>query len=47
MDALVQLKDTGRLVGVISHVPELQQVIEARLEVKGGPGGSRTGFHVP
>ncbi len=47
MDALVQLRDTGRLVGVISHVPELQHVIAARLEVKGGPGGSRTSFHVP
>ena len=47
MTALVQLKDTGRLVGVISHVPELRQVIGARLEVRGGPEGSTTGFHVP
>jgi exonuclease SbcC len=47
MEALVQLKDTGRLVGVISHVPELRQVIKARLEVRGGPGGSSTSFHLP
>ena len=46
MDALVQLQDAGRLVGVISHVPELQQVIKARLEVNGGPEGSSTRFHV-
>jgi exonuclease SbcC len=47
MEALMQLKDTGRLVGVISHVPELRQVIDARLEVRGGPGGSSTRFVVP
>jgi exonuclease SbcC len=47
MEALMQLKDTGRLVGVISHVPELRQVIDARLEVCGGPGGSSTRFIIP
>lgn len=47
MEALMQLKDTGRLVGVISHVPELREVIDARLEVRGGPGGSSTRFVVP
>ena len=46
MEALMQLKDSGRLVGVISHVPELRQVIDARLEVRGGPGGSSTRFVV-
>ncbi|HTX67725.1 MAG TPA: SMC family ATPase [Thermoleophilia bacterium] len=47
MEALVQLQGTGRLVGVISHVPELRQVIKARLEVSGGPEGSTTSFHLP
>ena len=47
MDALMELKDSGRLVGVITHVPELRQVIDARLEVRGGPGGSSTKFYVP
>lgn len=47
MDALTELKDSGRLVGVITHVPELRQVIDARLEVNGGPGGSHTRFVVP
>jgi len=47
MEALMELKDTGRLVGVITHVPELRQVIDARLEVRGGPGGSSTRFVVP
>jgi exonuclease SbcC len=47
MEALVQLQGSGRLVGVISHVPELRQVIKARLEVAGGPDGSTTVFHVP
>jgi exonuclease SbcC len=47
MDALLGLRDAGRLVGVISHVPELRQVIEARLEVKGGPAGSHTEIFAP
>jgi DNA repair protein SbcC/Rad50 len=47
MDALAELRDSGRLVGVISHVPELRQVIDARLEVRGGPGGSSARFIVP
>ncbi len=47
IDALMELQLGGRLVGVISHVPELRQVIPARLEVRGGPGGSHTRFVVP
>ncbi|HZJ03161.1 MAG TPA: SbcC/MukB-like Walker B domain-containing protein, partial [Thermoleophilia bacterium] len=47
IDALMDLQGDGRLVGVISHVPELRQVINARLEVTGGPEGSRTSFIVP
>jgi exonuclease SbcC len=47
MEALLELKDSGRLVGIISHVPELRSVIDARLEVRGGPGGSCARFVVP
>jgi exonuclease SbcC len=47
VDALMELQVSGRLVGVISHVPELKQVIPARLEVQGGSGGSSTRFIVP
>lgn len=47
IDALMELQVGGRLVGVISHVPELRQVIPARLEVHGGSGGSHTRFVVP
>jgi exonuclease SbcC len=47
IDALMELQQGGRLVGVISHVPELRQVIPARLEVRGGSGGSHARFIVP
>ena len=47
IDALMELQLGGRMVGVISHVPELRQVIPARLEVHGGSGGSYTTFVVP
>ncbi len=47
VDALMELQISGRLVGVISHVPELKQVIPARLEVRGGPAGSSARFIVP
>jgi len=40
MEALSALRDTGRLVGVISHVSELKQRIAARLEVKQTQEGS-------
>lgn len=45
MRALVDLQAAGRLVGVISHVPELRQLIPARLEVVAGPAGSQARFH--
>jgi exonuclease SbcC len=38
--ALEDLRSGGRLVGVISHVPELRRRIPARIEVRGGPDGS-------
>lgn len=42
--ALVDLQGDGRLVGIISHVPELKERIEARLEVIPGRGGSMVRF---
>jgi exonuclease SbcC len=42
--ALVDLQGAGRLVGIISHVQELKERIEARLEVIPGSGGSRARF---
>ncbi|NLF18799.1 MAG: SMC family ATPase [Lentisphaerae bacterium] len=47
VDTLMELQSSGRLVGVISHVAELRQVIPARLEVRGGSGGSHARFVVP
>lgn len=47
MNALMDLQGTGRLVGVISHVPEMRAMIDARLEVNAGKGGSTVRFVVP
>lgn len=45
--ALFELQNTGRLIGIISHVEELKQRIPARLEVtKTRDGGSDTKFIV-
>ena len=44
--ALVDLQRGGRLVGIISHVPELRERIDARLEVSAGRNGSTLGFVV-
>ena len=42
--ALVDLQRTGRLVGIISHVPDLKEQINARLEVSAGRNGSTARF---
>jgi exonuclease SbcC len=42
MDTLDSLRDGGRVVGVVSHVPELQTRIPAQLRVHRGRHGSRT-----
>ncbi|WP_454752628.1 AAA family ATPase [Cupriavidus necator] len=39
---LLDLQQAGRLVGIISHVTELRERIDVRLEVRPGVGGSRT-----
>lgn len=44
--ALVDLQKGGRLVGIISHVPELKERIDARLEVSTGKHGSTARFKV-
>ena len=47
MGALEDLQEGGRLVGVISHVPELAERIPARLEVEKGTEGSHARFILP
>lgn len=43
---LEELKQGGRLVGIISHLEEIKQRIPARLEVLPGAGGSRASFRL-
>ncbi len=42
INSLVRLKDTGRMVGIISHVEELRRIINQRLDVKADMDGSST-----
>lgn len=44
METLVQLQSSGRLIGMISHVPELKTRISAHLEVTRGDEGSTAKF---
>ncbi|MEI5906710.1 SbcC/MukB-like Walker B domain-containing protein [Bacillus spongiae] len=44
VEALMDIQSSGRLVGVISHVPELKERIDARLEVVSTQAGSTTHF---
>jgi exonuclease SbcC len=46
LHTLDELKQGGRLVGIISHLEEIRQRVRARLEVVPGPGGSRARFRV-
>lgn len=46
LKALLDLQKGGRLVGIISHVPELKERIDARLEVTKGRHGSTAAFSV-
>ena len=46
MQALIDLQKSGRLVGIISHVPELKERIDARLEVVAGKSGSMAHFEL-
>lgn len=44
IEALIDIQGSGRLVGIISHVPELRERIDARLEVTATQTGSTTKF---
>lgn len=44
MDALENLRDGGRVVGLVSHVAELKQRIPAQLHVLKGRAGSTVRF---
>lgn len=44
--ALLDLQQGGRLVGIISHVPELKERIDARLEISRAARGSRAEFNI-
>jgi exonuclease SbcC len=46
IQCLIDLQKYGRLVGIISHVPELKERINARLEVETSTVGSKTKFCV-
>ena len=47
METFVELQKSGRLVGIISHVPELKGRIQAHLEVEATNRGSTAHFMVP
>lgn len=40
IECLIELQKSGRLVGIISHVPELKERIEAQIEIVPGINGS-------
>lgn len=44
IQCLIDLQKSGRLVGIISHVPELKERIDARLEITPAKEGSRISF---
>jgi exonuclease SbcC len=47
VSTLIDLQQGGRLVGIISHVPELKERIDVRLEVTPTRAGSRARFVLP
>lgn len=47
LKALMELRQGGRLVGIISHVPELKERIDARLAVHKTDRGSTADFELP
>jgi exonuclease SbcC len=46
VNCLIELQQAGRLVGIISHVPELKAGIDARLEIQANKDGSSARFYV-
>jgi exonuclease SbcC len=47
INTLIDLQQSGRLVGVISHVGDLKERIDVRLQVTKGKGGSTAKFVLP
>jgi exonuclease SbcC len=47
INTLIDLQQSGRLVGVISHVGELKERIDVQLQVEAGRDGSRARFVLP
>ena len=47
VNTLIDLQQSGRLVGVISHVAELKERIDVRLQVDSGRDGSSARFVLP
>ncbi|MEO1018159.1 MAG: SbcC/MukB-like Walker B domain-containing protein, partial [Pseudomonadota bacterium] len=47
MRTLIDLRQEGRTIGIVSHVPELKERIDYRLEVKATARGSRATFVLP
>ena len=45
IEALMDIQNSGRLVGIISHVPELKERIDAQLRVTSTQNGSTTSFN--
>ncbi|OIJ13448.1 hypothetical protein BKP37_10785 [Anaerobacillus alkalilacustris] len=45
IETLIEIQSTGRLVGVISHVPELKERIDARFEVTASQAGSSVKYY--
>ncbi|MCU9808772.1 SbcC/MukB-like Walker B domain-containing protein [Paraclostridium sp. AKS73] len=46
IDSLLELQRGGRLVGIISHVEELKERIDAKLEVVSTAKGSKAEFNI-
>ena len=46
IDCLLELQEYGRLVGIISHVEELKQRIDAKLEIESSQKGSKIKFNI-
>jgi DNA repair protein SbcC/Rad50 len=47
MASMIELKSSGRIIGIISHVSELRERIETQLLVSAGRDGSSAGFVSP
>ena len=46
IDCLIDLQKMGRIIGIISHVPELKERVETRLEIEMSTLGSKAKFVV-